>query len=73
MMDRKAVKLGKAACIAAMVTVVIYSFTRLYIFSQRVDMSTLLLNVVAFAVIAGLFIYLSKKERDLEEEEMFRD
>ncbi len=72
-MDRKAIRLGKSACIAAMAAVVIYSFTRLYVLSQRVDISILLLNVVAFAGIAGVFIYLSKKERDIEEEELFRD
>ena len=41
--------------------------------SQRADLSILILNVVFFAAIAGLLIYLSKKEKDLEEEEMFRD
>ena len=40
--------------------------------SQRADLSILLLNVVLFAAIAGVLIYLSKKERDLEKQ-MFRD
>jgi hypothetical protein len=30
-------------------------------------------NVVVFAGIAGVLIYLTKKERDIQEEEMFRD
>jgi hypothetical protein len=38
-----------------------------------VDSSILLVNVVGFAAIAGVLIYLTKKEKDLEEEEFFRD
>ena len=46
---------------------------RLYVFSQRVDSSILLVNVIGFAAITGVLIYLTKKEKDLEEEEFFRD
>jgi phosphate starvation-inducible membrane PsiE len=70
---RKTIRLAKALCIAALAAIAIYAFTRLYVMSQRADLSILLLNVVVFAVIAGVLIYLSKKEKDLEEEEMFRD
>jgi hypothetical protein len=73
LMHRKTIRLGKSGCIAAMAAVVIYSFARLYVFSQRADLSILLLNVIAFGGIAGLFIYLSMKERDTEEERLFRD
>ena len=50
-----------------------YAFARLYVFSQRADLSILVLNVVLFAAIAGFLIFLSKRERDMEEEELFRD
>jgi hypothetical protein len=29
--------------------------------------------VIGFAAIAGILIYLTKKEKELEEEELFRD
>jgi hypothetical protein len=41
--------------------------------SQRADASILLLNVVLFTAVAGVLIYLFKKERDLQQEGMFRD
>lgn len=72
-MERKALRLAKALCIAALAGIAIYAFTRLYVMSQRADLSILVLNVVLFGAIAGVLIYLSKKEKDLEEEEMFRD
>ena len=72
-MERKTLRLAKALCIAALAAIAIYAFTRLYVMSHRADLSILLLNVVVFAAIAGVLIYLSKKEKDLEEEEMFRD
>jgi hypothetical protein len=40
--------------------------------SQRADIYILVTNVVLFAAFAGLLIYLSKKEKDIEEE-LFRD
>jgi hypothetical protein len=46
---------------------------RLLVLSQRADTSILVVNVVVFAGIAGVLIYLTKKERDIQEEEMFRD
>lgn len=72
-MQRKTLRLAKALCIAGLAAIALYAFTRLYVMSQRADLSILLLNVVLFAAIAGVLIYLSKKERDLEKEEMFRD
>jgi fluoride ion exporter CrcB/FEX len=64
---------GIAGCIIALVCATLYAIVRLYIFSQRVDWSILLVNVVGFAAIAGVLIYLTKKEKDLEEEDLFRD
>jgi hypothetical protein len=46
---------------------------RLYVLWQRIDSSVLLVNVIGFAAIAGILIYLTKKERELEEDELFRD
>jgi hypothetical protein len=46
---------------------------RLYVLSQRVDLSILLVNVIGFAAIAAVLIYLTKKDKDLEEEKFFRD
>jgi hypothetical protein len=37
------------------------------------DSSILLVNVIGFAAIAGVLIYLTKRDKDLEEEELFRD
>ena len=57
----------------ALFAATIYAIVRLYVLSQRVDSSTLLVNVIGFAAIAGILIYLTKKDKDLEEEELFRD
>jgi hypothetical protein len=57
----------------ALVAATIYAIVRLYVLSQRVDSSILLVNVIGFAAIAGILIYLTKKDKDLEEEELFRD
>jgi hypothetical protein len=70
---RRTIRYGIAGCIIALVAATIYAMVRLYVFSQRVDASILLVNVVGFAAIAGVLIYLTKKEKDLEEEEFFRD
>jgi hypothetical protein len=57
----------------ALVAATVYAIVRLYVLSQRVDSSILLVNVIGFAAIAGILIYLTKKDKDLEEEELFRD
>jgi hypothetical protein len=72
-MNRKTIRIAKILCIVALVSIATYAFTRLYVFSQRADLSILLVNVFLFAAIAGVLIYISKKERDLETGEMFRD
>ena len=56
-----------------MAAAVIYAAVRLLVLSQRADLSILVVNVVVFAGIAGVLIYLTKKEPDIEKEEMFRD
>lgn len=72
-MNRRTIRYGVAGCIVALAAAIIYAIVRLFIFGQRVDLSILLVNVIGFAVIAGVLIYLTKKDKDLEEEELFRD
>jgi hypothetical protein len=50
-----------------------YAFVRLFLLGQRADISILLVNVVLFTAIAGVLIYVLKKERDLQQEKLFRD
>jgi fluoride ion exporter CrcB/FEX len=71
--DRQTIRYAVAGCIAALAAAIIYAIVRLYIIWQRVDLSILLVNVIGFAAIAAILIYLTKKNRDLEEEELFRD
>jgi hypothetical protein len=70
---RRTLQYGIAGCIIALVAATIYAIVRLYVFSQRVDSSILLVNVIGFAAISCVLIYLTKKDKDLEEEELFRD
>ena len=72
-MKSRTIRYGVAGCIIALVAATIYAIVRLYVLSQRVDSSILLVNVVGFAAITGVLIYLTKKDKDLEEEELFRD
>jgi hypothetical protein len=71
--NRRTIRYSIVGCIIALAAAVIYAIVRLYIFGQRVDSSILLVNVIGFAAIAGILIYLTKKDKDLEEEELFRD
>jgi hypothetical protein len=70
---KRTIRYAIAGCIVALAAAVIYAMVRLFVLAQRVDASILVVNVIAFAGIAGLLIYLTKKERDIEEEELFRD
>jgi len=72
-MNRRMIRYAIASCIIALAAAVIYAMVRLFVLAQRVDASILVVNVVLFAGIAGLLIYLTKKDRDIEEEELFRD
>ncbi|MDQ4017811.1 MAG: hypothetical protein M3129_04650 [Thermoproteota archaeon] len=73
MVNRRTIRYGIASCIVALAAAIIYAIVRLYVLGQRMDSSILLVNVIGFAVIAGVMIYLTKKDKDLEEEELFRD
>lgn len=72
-MRRRTIRYAMVGCIAALTLAVIYAIIRLYILSQRVDASVLVVNVLLFMGITGVLIYLAKKQRDIEEEELFRD
>jgi membrane protein YdbS with pleckstrin-like domain len=71
--NRRTIRYAMIACIASLAGAIVYAIVRLYVMAQRVDASILVTNVVLFAVVAGILIYLTKKDRDLEEEELFRD
>jgi drug/metabolite transporter (DMT)-like permease len=71
--NKRTIRYAIFGCIAALAAAVVYAMVRLYVLSQRVDASILVTNVILFAAIAGVLIYLTKKEKDLEEEELFKD
>jgi hypothetical protein len=72
-MNSGTIQYSIAGCILALAVAVIYAIVKLYVLSQRVDWSILIVNVIAFAAISGVLIYLTKKDKDLKEEEFFRD
>jgi hypothetical protein len=68
--NRRIVQYGLAGCIIALAAAAIYAIVRLYILWQRVGSSLIPINVVGFAANPGVLIHLTKKEMDLEEEEL---
>lgn len=72
-MDRKTIRYGIAGTIAAMVSAIVYAFVRLYVMNIRVDISIFIVNIIVFSASAGILVYLLWKDRQQEEEEMFRD
>ena len=72
-MNRRTIRYAMAGCIVALSAAVFYAMIRLFVLAQRVDASILVVNVIVFAGIAGLLMYLTKKDSDFEEEELFRD
>lgn len=74
-MDRKkrTLRYGIIACMAAMVGAVAYAFIRLYVMNMRVDLSVFAVNIVVFMISAGVLVYLMWKQKEMEEEEFFRD
>jgi fluoride ion exporter CrcB/FEX len=71
--NRRTIRYGIVGCIVALAAAIMYAVVRLYVLGHRADLSILLVNVIGFAVIGGLLIYLTKKDKDLEEEKLFRD
>jgi fluoride ion exporter CrcB/FEX len=71
--NKRTIRYGIVGCIVALAAAIMYAVVRLYVLGHRADLSILLVNVIGFAVIGGLLIYLTKKDKDLEEEKLFRD
>jgi uncharacterized membrane protein len=71
--NKRTIRYAIFGCIAALGAAVGYAMIRLYVLSQRMDASIFVTNVILFAAIAGVIIYLTKKEKDIEEEELFKD
>ncbi len=71
--NRLTIRYVIASCIVALAAAIMYAVVRLYVLGHRVDLSILIVNVIGFAAIGGVLIYLTKKDKDLEEEELFRD
>ncbi|HEY1247553.1 MAG TPA: hypothetical protein VGE97_01065 [Nitrososphaera sp.] len=72
-MNKNTIHYGVVACIVALAVSVTYAVVRLYVLSQRVDLSILVVNVIAFGAISAFLLYLMKKEKDLRDEDFFRD
>ncbi|HLG37720.1 MAG TPA: hypothetical protein VI338_06260 [Nitrososphaera sp.] len=72
-MNRRTIHYAMVGCIVALSAAVVYAMIKLFVLSQRVDASILVINVVAFAGLSGFMIYLAKKDRDLQEKDLFRD
>jgi hypothetical protein len=72
-MNKNTIHYGIVGCIAALAISVTYAVVRLYVLSQRVDLSILVVNVIVFGTISAFLLYLMKKEDDLKDGEFFRD
>lgn len=72
-MRKKSARMAIYACLAAMAGAVLYAFVRLYGLNQRVDIDIIVVNVAVFTASAAVLLYLTWRERDIEQEEMFRD
>lgn len=72
-MNKRTIRYSIVGCIAALVASIVYAIVKLYVLAQRADASILFVNVILFTIIAGILIYLTKKEQDLGEEELFKD
>ncbi len=71
LVNKQTLRYAMAGCVAVLAALVVYAFVRLYIVGGRADISILVLNVGVFAGVAGVLIYLTKKQRDMEETEFF--
>lgn len=71
--NKRTIRYSIVGCLATLVASILYAIIKLYILGQRSDPSILFVNVILFTVIAGILIYLTKKERDTDEEELFKD
>lgn len=72
-MNERSIRYGIIACMCSLAAIVIYAIVWLYVLFQRIDGLILLTNVVLFAGISGVLMYLMRKDKDLEEERLFRE
>jgi hypothetical protein len=73
LVNKRTIRYAIIGCIGGLAAVVVYAMVRLYVLHQRVDASIFVANVILFAAIAAFLIYLTKKQMDIEEEELFKD
>ncbi len=72
-MNKRTIRYSIVGCIAALVASIVYAIVKLYVLAQRADASILFVNVILFTIIASILIYLTKKDQDIGEEELFKD
>ena len=72
-MKKKHIDHALVGCLFVLVVSVVYAIMKLYIFFQRIDMSLIISNVVLFAVVSGVILFLLKKRSDIEEGELLSD
>ncbi len=72
-MNKRTIRYSIVGCIAALVASIVYAVVKLYVLAQRADASILFVNVILFTIIASILIYLTKKDQDIGEEELFKD
>lgn len=73
MVRKSIIRYGIVACMVAMVAAVAYAFVRLYVLNVRIDASILVVNIAVFSASAAALVYLMWKQKEMEEEELFRD
>ena len=72
-MNKRTIRYSIVGCIAPLVASIVYAIVKLYVLAQRADISILFVNVILFTIIANILIYLTNKEQDIGEEELFKD
>ena len=72
-MKKKHIDHALVGCLFVLVVSVVYAIIKLYIFFQRIDMSIIISNIVLFAAVAGVILFLLKMRRDVEEDELLSD
>jgi hypothetical protein len=70
-MKRRTIRYGVAGCIVALARAIIYTKVRPRILDSA-WISRYYCQCIGFAAIAGILIYLTKKQKDPEEEDLFK-
>jgi drug/metabolite transporter (DMT)-like permease len=63
--------MGIIICILLLFAFSMYAILKLYILRQRVDASVIVINFVLFTAVTGVMIYLSKKQKDNDEQAFY--